>query len=97
MTESSSTASVASHLGASASNQRLVILFIPSKDRNGKELKDSDMWVDSAIKILSKQFGGATVMAPAQGAWYNPQTRKVIRECYACSFLWKSRSEISLF
>ncbi|MEJ7593060.1 MAG: hypothetical protein WKF77_16055 [Planctomycetaceae bacterium] len=72
--------SAAEHFCSSDSNDLLVILFIPTKDNNGKELPDSDMWLHGAITVLSKQFGGATVMAPADGAWYNPDTKEVIRE-----------------
>ncbi len=67
-------------LGSSDQNPVLVILFVPTKDKDGKALKDSDMWLAAAITVLSEQFGGATVMAPADGAWYNPETGEIIRE-----------------
>lgn len=72
--------SATEQLGSFDSNSLLVILFIPTKDKDGNELRDSEMWLAAAIKVLSEQFGGATVMAPAQGAWYNPESGEVISE-----------------
>lgn len=67
-------------VGGDSRNETLVILFIPTKDKTGKDLKDWSVWLKAAIKVLSEQFGGATVMAPAQGAWHNPETDEVISE-----------------
>lgn len=71
---------VSTSVGANRQSQMLVILFIPTKDRNNTEIRDIDMWLDGAISMISKTFGGATVMAPASGAWVNPDTKEVIRE-----------------
>jgi len=72
--------SLCDELGASDANPMLVILFVPTQDKEGKEIKNPDLWLDSAIKVLSNAFGGATVMAPAEGAWFNADTKQVIRE-----------------
>lgn len=74
------TTTAADRFASSAQNPVLLILFIPTRDKNGRELADSDHWLNAAIKVVSEQFGGATVMAPADGAWYNPETETVIRE-----------------
>ena len=80
MNDNELVSSAAGLLGAFESIPLLVILFIPTKDKEGNDLADSEMWLHSAIRILSEQFGGATVMAPAEGAWYNSESGEVIRE-----------------
>lgn len=54
-------------------------LYIPSQDRNGKKF-DPKPWIDEAIEVLAAIGGGATAMPPADGAWINPATTKVIKE-----------------
>lgn len=58
----------------------LFILFIPSKDKNGKDLNDVELWTSAAGDTLTEIFGGATEMPPAKGKWYNDETEKVIPE-----------------
>jgi hypothetical protein len=48
-------------------NGTLLVLFIPSKDKDGNDLKDQDVWASSAGKLLSDLYGGSTNMPPAQG------------------------------
>ena len=71
---------VSEKIGAGSANAVLIILFIPTKDRNGEDLIDADVWLNSGITVLSEEFGGATVMAPAEGAWCNPANGEVVRE-----------------
>jgi len=40
--------------------QVLVILFIPSQDRDEKEMKTRDLWADAALNLFADLFGGAT-------------------------------------
>jgi len=47
----------------------LVVLFIPSMQRDGKTRVDQDYWVDSALEILGTVFGGATAYPKARGIW----------------------------
>ena len=61
------------------SNPVLVIVFIPTQDKNSKRLKDAKMWLNAGITLLSELFGGATVMT-AQGCWLNPETEEIVRE-----------------
>jgi len=35
-------------------NGTLFVLFIPSKDKNGKALNDQDMWANAAGDLLAK-------------------------------------------
>jgi len=58
----------------------LFILFIPSKDKNGKDLKDPELWTSAAGDKLTELFGGATEMPPARGKWFNEETKKIIPE-----------------
>jgi len=61
-------------------NGTLLVLFIPSKDKDGNDLKDQDVWASSAGKLLSDLYGGSTNMPPAQGRWYNEETQETITE-----------------
>ncbi len=58
----------------------LFILFIPSKDKDGKALKDAELWSSAAGDKLTDLFGGATEMPPAKGKWYNEESEKIIAE-----------------
>ena len=58
----------------------LFVLFIPSKDKHGKDLKDAELWISAAGDKLTELFGGATEMPPAKGKWYNEETGKIIAE-----------------
>jgi hypothetical protein len=72
-------------------NGTLSVLFIPSKDREGNDLADQQMWASAAGRLLSELFGGATQMPPAKGMWLNEETGQIITEeiilvhCYARS------------
>jgi hypothetical protein len=55
-------------LGASKAASTLLVLFIPSKDRNNKRI-DQDYWVNEALSILGQLFGGATAFPQGKGVW----------------------------
>ena len=61
-------------------NGTLLVLFIPSKDKDGNDLNDQDVWASSAGSLLSELYGGATNMPPAEGRWYNEETKTIITE-----------------
>lgn len=61
-------------------NSKLFVLFIPSKDKNGNNLTDHDIWVSAAADMLTRVFGGATQMPPAIGKWYNEETDQIVTE-----------------
>ncbi len=75
-------------------NSTLVILFIPSKEKDGKDRNDQELWVDAAATLLSDLFGGATIMPPAQGAWLNPETGQLIREAVVLVHCYVRGSQI---
>jgi hypothetical protein len=60
--------------------QIFFVLFIPSKDRNGKDLNNQEQWANAAGNMLTELFGGSTEMPPAKGKWFNPDTKAIITE-----------------
>ena len=46
----------------------LIVLFVPSKDRDGRDI-DHDYWVTSALETLGTLFRGATAYPRARGVW----------------------------
>lgn len=56
---------------ATTSEASLLVLFIPSADRDGDSLgkKEQKRWVRKALKLLGEQFGGATAFPRGWGTW----------------------------
>lgn len=47
----------------------LVVLFVPSVERDGVTTIDQPRSVDSALEMFGRVFGGATAYPTAQGIW----------------------------
>ena len=47
----------------------LVVLFIPSVERDGISTIDQPFWVDAALEMFGRVFGGATAFPKAKGIW----------------------------
>jgi hypothetical protein len=47
----------------------LVVLFVPSVERDGFTPIDQELWVESALALLGGIFGGATAYPRARGVW----------------------------
>jgi hypothetical protein len=47
----------------------LVVLFIPSVERDGRTAIDQGRWVGEALDMLGRVFGGATAYPRAKGVW----------------------------
>jgi hypothetical protein len=47
----------------------LVVLFVPSVERDGATAIDQQRWVDSSLEMFGRVFGGATAYPKAQGIW----------------------------
>lgn len=47
----------------------LVVLFIPSVERDGVTPIDQQHWVDAALEMFGRVFGGATAYPKAKGIW----------------------------
>jgi hypothetical protein len=58
-------------LRATKSEASLLVLFIPSADREGDKLgkKEQKRWVRKALKLLGEKFGGATAFPRGWGTW----------------------------
>jgi hypothetical protein len=46
-------------------------VYVPNKDRHGKEFGTQRKWVLEALALLAELNGGATAMPPVEGAWTN--------------------------
>ena len=78
----------ATKLGASKSASTLLVLFIPSVDRNGKPISQA-RWVDEALRVLGELFGGATAFPKGRGVWRDDAQggkliydKPVVIQCY---------------
>lgn len=47
----------------------LVVLFVPSVERDGTTPIDQAHWVEAALDIFGQLFGGATAFPRARGVW----------------------------
>lgn len=47
----------------------LVVLFIPSVERDGTTPVDQEYWVEAALTMFGRIFGGATAYPKATGVW----------------------------
>ena len=58
-------------LQATTQEASLLVLFIPSADRDGAALgkKEQKRWVRKALKLLGEHFGGATAFPRGWGIW----------------------------
>jgi hypothetical protein len=64
-------ADLAGQLHASRNEATLLVLFIPSADREGKPLgkKGQRRWVRRGLKLLGKRLRGATAFPRGWGVW----------------------------
>jgi len=47
----------------------LVVLFVPSVERDGNTPIDQPRWVDLSLEMFGRVFGGATAYPKAKGVW----------------------------
>jgi hypothetical protein len=47
----------------------LVVLFVPSVERDGTSHVDQQSWVTSSLEMFGRVFGGATAYPKARGVW----------------------------
>lgn len=68
-------------LGAeSAPSLQMLAIYIPNKDKEGKEIKQQEAWVKRGIKVLSTIGGGVTTMPPSDGTWLDPDKHNNIQD-----------------
>lgn len=71
----------------------LVVLFVPSVERDGTTPIDQDRWVDAALEMFGRVFGGATAYPKAKGIWRDDERdgalvkdEPVVVHCYTTPF-----------
>lgn len=70
------------------SEQDLVIVVVPSHDKNKREIPDQDRWADAAMRTLSDLYRGATSFVAHAGIFKDDEgmvhiDRPIIIESYA--------------
>ena len=60
--------------------QDLLILFIPSHDKNQKNLSDQNMWAEAAMKTIGDLFGGATAFKALTGVYKSDADGKLLHD-----------------
>src|SRR5438128_8989230 len=67
----------------------LVVLFVPSVERDGKTPVDQSHWVDASLEMFGRIFGGATAYPKAKGVWRDDERggvlikdEPVVVQCY---------------
>lgn len=56
----------------------LVVLFVPSVERDGTTAIDQEYWVNAALETLGQLFGGATAFPRAKGVWRDDEKGSVL-------------------
>lgn len=56
----------------------LVVLFVPSVERDGGTPIAQDRWVDAALDMFGRVFGGATAYPKAKGIWRDDERDGVL-------------------
>jgi hypothetical protein len=56
----------------------LVVLFVPSVERDGRTAINQEYWVDEALETLGNLFGGATAFPRAKGVWRDDEMGGVL-------------------
>lgn len=56
----------------------LVVLFVPSVERDGITPVDQDHWTNEALASLGRLFGGATAFPRAEGVWRDDERGGVL-------------------
>lgn len=56
----------------------LVVLFVPSVERDGRTPIEQDRWVDAALEMFGRVFGGATAYPKANGIWRDDERDGVL-------------------
>jgi hypothetical protein len=67
----------------------LVVMFVPSVERDGKTPVDQPYWVGAALEMFGRVFGGATAFPKAKGVWRDDERggvlvldEPVVMHCY---------------
>ena len=61
-------------------SSQLLTLYIPDRDRDGREVGTQRQWVLEAAGLLAYIGGGVTIMPPTEGGWLNEETGEIVWE-----------------
>src|SRR5260370_5511499 len=64
----------------SQKRQVLVLLLIPSHDKNEQELPAQDQWADAALELFAGLFGGATAFETYGGIYRDKVRGKDLKD-----------------
>jgi hypothetical protein len=88
----------ASGIGATKSATNLLVVFIPSTDRDGQSI-EQDGLVTEALNVLGTNFGGATAFPQGRGVWRDDARgghlvydEPVVIQCYTAESLIETQS-----
>lgn len=56
----------------------LVVLFVPSVERDGTTAINQEHWVEAALATFGQLFGGATAFPRAKGVWRDDERGGVL-------------------
>lgn len=56
----------------------LVVLFVPSVERDGVTSVNQEYWVEEALETFGRLYGGATAFPRARGVWRDDQMGGVL-------------------
>jgi hypothetical protein len=80
----------------------LVVLFVPSVERDGTTPIDQDRWVDAALEMFGRVFGGATAYPKAKGIWRDDERdgalvkdEPVVVHCYTTPSAIEDRDNLA--
>src|SRR5437868_14521696 len=74
----------------------LVVVFVPSKDRDGQPV-DQDYWVDEVLRALGRLFRGATAYPRGKGVWRDDQRGgTLLTEEPVIVFSYVARSDLTV-
>jgi hypothetical protein len=74
----------------------LIILFVPSHDKNEKPVSDQDQWAHKALKLFGKLYDGATAFQNLNGVYHSKDMkRKGLRPSFDNPIMIQSLADAS--
>jgi hypothetical protein len=65
---------IAASFGAETdASTQVFSIYVPNKDRDGREIGNQRRWVLEALQLLGTVGGGATAMPPVEGVWVDAE------------------------
>ncbi len=74
-----------------------MVLFVPSVERDGVTTIKQQHWVDAALTMFGRVFGGATAYPRATGVWRDDENKgALVKEYFAIRDFRESAQRRSL-